>query len=625
MWLSPLTVTPAKAREAKNAFDKLYFVANAHVYMAKEGAAPSLAYSLAGRLVGSKSGWIVLEVPMALVHGAFDALHEPGVEMPPAFSDYENYKAHISVMRPDEVEQIGGLDKITERGHFFHYTLGPIQTVEPAGWAEMSKVWFIKVKSPELEKLRKSYGLSARPKDNEFDFHITIGVRRKNVLRANDVAKAAAETKTMQTTPNYSHRIDDLHDYVVSTGKHPDTGNSVFMHSVVDASSRQTGRPIAYATFETVAKGLGEVRSLYVDPNHRGKGHGKLLWNKMQEIHPGMDFVTQPDPFGDEQTSVEDLHKIYTSYGFKPDAVPGWLRLSAKPTNLALPATAKTADDLAVSSISLTPDATDEAPKSFPETPHFPVLEKKPKQESEPDQGPTLPWASAALKVAADLNEKRGGKTSQKVSLPVIGHYEAKGKVGRNAFSYQDVYDDASGEHCDNCAYFCDEEKCCELFEELNKHFPSVFALKEEVKPKGYCNAHIARGQHFEEKEETQEAKTKTVAIDLDGTLAHYDGWKGEDVIGEMRPGAADVVKWLKKKGHKVVLWTTRGNTERLKKWLKENDISVDYINENPDQPPNTSAKIIAEIYVDDRSIDARKSWPEIKKELAERLGDDNA
>src|SRR5579872_2585714 len=92
MYLSVLTVTPAKAREAKKAFDALYHAANAHVYMDKVAGAPSLAYSLAGRLVGTKSGWIVLEVPMALVRGAFDALHEPGVEMPPAFSGYDDYK-----------------------------------------------------------------------------------------------------------------------------------------------------------------------------------------------------------------------------------------------------------------------------------------------------------------------------------------------------------------------------------------------------------------------------------------------------------------------------------------------------------------------------------------------------
>ena len=201
MYLSVLTVTPAKVREAKNAFDKLYWSANAHVHMDKVAAAPKSVLALAGRLVGTKSGWIVLDVPMALVRGAFDALHEPGVELPPPFSDYEDYKAHISVMRPEELKDIGGIDKITERGHHFKYTLGPIKSVEPASWGEMSKVWFIQVKSPELQKLRKTYGLSGKPNDGEFEFHITFAVRRKNVLHENDVSKAAEDIQPPAFNP----------------------------------------------------------------------------------------------------------------------------------------------------------------------------------------------------------------------------------------------------------------------------------------------------------------------------------------------------------------------------------------------------------------------------------------
>jgi len=37
----------------------------------------------------------------------------------------------------------------------------------------------------------------------------------------------------------------------------------------------------------------------------------------------------------------------------------------------------------------------------------------------------------------------------------------------------------------------------------------------------------------------------KTVAVDLDGVLAQYSGWKGALVIGEPLPGAVDFVKEL--------------------------------------------------------------------------------
>jgi hypothetical protein len=205
MYLSVLTVTPAKALEVKKAFDELYFAANAYVYMDKAAGTPALSYSLTGRLVGTKSGWVVLEVPMALVRGAFDALNEPGVELPPPASGYDDYKSHISVIRPEELKEIGGIDRISERGHFFSYALRSLKSVEPAGWPEMSKVWFIEVTSLALKNLRKSYGLEPLPKHQ---FHITIGCRRKSVLRNNDVSKAAESLLPVQETQNNQNVLE---------------------------------------------------------------------------------------------------------------------------------------------------------------------------------------------------------------------------------------------------------------------------------------------------------------------------------------------------------------------------------------------------------------------------------
>ena len=156
----------------------------------KCGEAPERSYGLAGRLVGSESGWGLLTVPNALGQGAFDALHEVGTELP---TRNGRYNAHVSVFRPEELKQIGGIDKIQERGHTFRYTLGPVKSVEPAGWKEMSRVWFIEVKSPELEKLRKSYGLPPLP-DGDKPFHVTFAVRRRRVLQDNDVTKSSAVT-----------------------------------------------------------------------------------------------------------------------------------------------------------------------------------------------------------------------------------------------------------------------------------------------------------------------------------------------------------------------------------------------------------------------------------------------
>lgn len=153
----------------------------------KAAGDPTVSYSLVGDLYVTPKGWAMLDVPNALVRGAFDALHEPGAELP--FNSDGKLHGHISVIRPEELERIGGPDKLTERGHQFRYTLGPLKEVRPDGWEGVSRVWFISVRSPELERLRRSYGLSSKPNEDKYDFHITIGRRAVNVLKDNDVVK----------------------------------------------------------------------------------------------------------------------------------------------------------------------------------------------------------------------------------------------------------------------------------------------------------------------------------------------------------------------------------------------------------------------------------------------------
>jgi hypothetical protein len=57
--------------------------------------------------------------------------------------------------------------------------------------------------------------------------------------------------------------------------------------------------------------------------------------------------------------------------------------------------------------------------------------------------------------------------------------------------------------------------------------------------------------------------------------------------------------------GARLIIWTVRGNIPLIKKWFKDNDIPYDYINENPDQPPDSSCKVYADAYWDDRAYNA--------------------
>ena len=187
-----LTLDPVKLarREADDAGD-YYQVGQAFGLLTKAASSrPVASPVLHGRLIVPQTGWALLTVPNALVRGLFDAMDETGIELPPGHKGGP-FTAHVSVMTGDEVKKLGGPDAISERGHPFNYQLGPIQSVEPSGWDEMSRVWFVKVISPELKALRKSYGLSPLP-NGDHNFHISIAVRRKNVLNQGPVSKAAA-------------------------------------------------------------------------------------------------------------------------------------------------------------------------------------------------------------------------------------------------------------------------------------------------------------------------------------------------------------------------------------------------------------------------------------------------
>jgi ADP-ribose pyrophosphatase YjhB (NUDIX family) len=173
--------------------EPFYTIGNAHGWLSKSAKIAGAEYHLSGRLYLAKSGWLLLAVPNALVRGVFDAISHAGVELPLAGTmnvpnvDKELLNAHISAMTAEEVERIGP-GRINERGHSFKYSLGPVKEITPGNIDGVSKIWAIQVSSPELSALRKSYGLSALP-NGDHPFHITVAVRKRNVLRANDVSK----------------------------------------------------------------------------------------------------------------------------------------------------------------------------------------------------------------------------------------------------------------------------------------------------------------------------------------------------------------------------------------------------------------------------------------------------
>jgi len=97
----------------------------------------------------------------------------------------------------------------------------------------------------------------------------------------------------------------------------------------------------------------------------------------------------------------------------------------------------------------------------------------------------------------------------------------------------------------------------------------------------------------------------KTVAIDLDGVLATYTGWRGVDHIGQPINGSRGFLRELKREGYHIIIHTARINdlngkhriSERIiRAWLDGNKMTYDDLHIKPGKP-------MACAYVDDRAV----------------------
>lgn len=100
----------------------------------------------------------------------------------------------------------------------------------------------------------------------------------------------------------------------------------------------------------------------------------------------------------------------------------------------------------------------------------------------------------------------------------------------------------------------------------------------------------------------------KTVAVDVDGVLARYDGWKGREHFGDPIPGAVEFTRILSEFAS-ITIFTTRckpqpeeGLTAEqlgliVKAWLDKHGFVYDLIYIGVGKP-------IASAYIDDRAVE---------------------
>lgn len=101
------------------------------------------------------------------------------------------------------------------------------------------------------------------------------------------------------------------------------------------------------------------------------------------------------------------------------------------------------------------------------------------------------------------------------------------------------------------------------------------------------------------------------IAVDFDGTLCEYAFPK----IGEQKAHHKKLLELLidmRIKGHKLILWTCRGDNEEYPclseaiDWCKNQGLEFDAINENvigTKKMSGPSPKVVADYYIDDKAL----------------------
>lgn len=152
-----------------------YAVDDFHIENQPEVLGKIIQFQQKGILKQKDNGYLYVEVSKDFIAEALPLIKAQGKIVPPRhYTSKKGIGAHISVMYENE-QILNEIWEIKELGHEFTFTVMELRTVKLNKDNKVKKLWLIAVSSPELEKLRESYGLPSKLKNH--DFHITIGTQ----------------------------------------------------------------------------------------------------------------------------------------------------------------------------------------------------------------------------------------------------------------------------------------------------------------------------------------------------------------------------------------------------------------------------------------------------------------
>ena len=111
-----------------------------------------------------------------------------------------------------------------------------------------------------------------------------------------------------------------------------------------------------------------------------------------------------------------------------------------------------------------------------------------------------------------------------------------------------------------------------------------------------------------------------TIAVDFDGTIVEHRYPK----IGREKPFAIQSLQQLQRDGHRLILFTSREGDllEEAVQFCHERGLDFYAINSNEPENalfPRRTAKVIADIYIDDRNLGGLPDWDEIYRIIGQK------
>ena len=120
---------------------------------------------------------IYLDVDNRFISMLLPYLKAYGLVRPPYFNLFTAPDgAHVPVI-PAREAAFQYLEGVDEVGKEFSFEIEGLYSVEPTSWPEVEQVWFFKLRSPELEKLRRKYFLPALPGGHAFPIAVAVKPR----------------------------------------------------------------------------------------------------------------------------------------------------------------------------------------------------------------------------------------------------------------------------------------------------------------------------------------------------------------------------------------------------------------------------------------------------------------